>query len=242
MLIQELKDIIFDVCAFVHQWLEMKDIFPWCCIICLFTPECVMKMVQPSCIHGHHFIPKCHITETLISMKVMLSSTWLLNWTPKWPLTSTQNKTMLDISLPSQERCLHPPWQMQRTSYMPLSHPGWTTVFNPQQDIWQEHPEATVHLERHHNNPTMKSLHWLPVLFRIEDKVFFLTHSFFKHIPPLPLRSPHPPNPLKYHRDQTFSSPALGLRKPLPDNPRAQQSMDPFKWNQKSFFKKETFC
>lgn len=185
-----------------------------------------MKMVQPSCIHGHYLIPKCHISETLISIKVMLSSTWVLKCGCLLTFDiHIKKKPMLDISLPSQEHCFYPTWQMQRSSSMPPSHPGWTTVL-------QSSAGYLARTSRDYS--TSRTWSQQPYL-KISSSS---STVFFKDIPPVPPRSPHPPKPLKYHSDQIFSSPALGLWKSLPDNPRARQSMDTFKWNQKSYFKK----
>lgn len=83
--------------------------------------------------------------------------------------------------------------------------------------------------------PILKSLHWLLVPFRIEDRVSLLTHQCI-HGPPgpsrdfLPARPPHASSfPLPQTCLRVFSSAALRLWNAIPDHLRASPTKHVFK-------------
>ena len=112
----------------------------------------------------------------------------------------------------------------------------------------------------HHITPILKSLHWLPVRYRIDFKVSLLSHQCLHGTAPLYLKqliTPHsssrhlrsgqanllhtPRTRLRTMGDRAFCSVAPSLWNVLPDHLRAPQTVDSFKKGLKTHLFRKAF-
>ncbi len=202
-------------------------------------------------------------------------STWVLQWTLIWLLRLTLNicsrlpSSILGISL---DFVLCSLLQMQKSLSMPLSPPGWTTVMRFSSGSlakayrncstfrtvllgsWCGYANTII------SPPILKSLHWLPVSFRIVYKVSLLTHqcihgdtpSYLKElltpqISKRTLRSAStyllkpPRTKLRTMGDRAFCSAAQSLWNALPDHLETPQTVDAFKRGLKTYLFSKVF-
>ena len=111
-----------------------------------------------------------------------------------------------------------------------------------------------------HITPILKSLHWLPVPFRIEYKVSLLTHQCLHGNAPIYLKELITPQPTSRHLrsgqanllqiprtklrtmgDRAFCHAAPCLWNALPDHLRAPLTLDTFKKGLKTYLFKKAF-
>ena len=127
--------------------------------------------------------------------------------------------TPISLSRPTSSICLKPPFSPQKHCQTP-SHAHFgrhrkacpclhllqagLLQCTPHRDSWQKSPETAIHPEQcclilmrvrkhDHITPILRSLHWLPVSFRIEYKGSLLTQCLHSNSPPLKVLSPHKP-------------------------------------------------
>ena len=123
---------------------------------------------------------------------------------------------------------LHSPWQMQRSSSMPLSPPGWISAMHSSTGSLARASRSSSTYKTAlpgswwgctniHITPILKSLHWLPVTFRIKYNVSLLTHQCIHgHDPPTSRssstpRPPHAPFALHQHTPSDWLRPSSAL-------------------------------
>ncbi len=183
-------------------------------------------------------------------------------WTCIWPLRITSNiciRPIFSTWWTSPNFALRSLLEMQKGLSTPLSPPGWTIVMHvPQSGSLAKASRSCstfsaarilMRVRKYDNTPPiLKSLHRLPVSFRIEYKVSLLAHQCIHgDAPPPPPRNLslhnalHVPSALCYGRSG-FCSASPSLWNALPDHLRTPQSVDAFKCGLKTHLFSRAFA